>query len=117
MLRGGTADRAAIDPAALASFADNLAEPARARACVQVYRTFVTREQLAADPRPLRVHPPARPHPPGARRARPRDHRRLVAGYEAHADEMTTELVPDCGHFIADERPDLVVDRARALFA
>jgi DNA-binding SARP family transcriptional activator len=27
------------------------------------------------------------------------------------------ELVPDCGHFIADERPDLVAERARALFA
>ena len=29
---------------ALASFADNLAEPARSRACVSVYRTFVLRE-------------------------------------------------------------------------
>ena len=58
MLRGGTANGATFDPVALASFADNLAEPARARACVHVYRTFVLREQFGADPRPLRVDPP-----------------------------------------------------------
>ena len=37
----------------------------------------------------------------------------LLAGYERHADEMRVELVPGCGHFIADERPDLVAERAR----
>lgn len=41
----------------------------------------------------------------------------LLAGYEKYADDMEVELVPDCGHFIADERPDLVADRARAFFA
>jgi pimeloyl-ACP methyl ester carboxylesterase len=34
-----------------------------------------------------------------------------------HADDMEIELVPGCGHFIADERPDLVAERARAFFA
>jgi pimeloyl-ACP methyl ester carboxylesterase len=29
---------------------------------------------------------------------------------------MGVELVPDCGHFIADERPDLVASRALAFF-
>jgi pimeloyl-ACP methyl ester carboxylesterase len=38
----------------------------------------------------------------------------LLEGYERHADEMKVEMVPDCGHFIADECPDLVADRARA---
>ena len=41
----------------------------------------------------------------------------LLAGYERHADEMTVEEVPGCGHFIADERPDLVAERARDFFA
>ncbi len=36
----------------------------------------------------------------------------LIEGYESHADEMRVELVPGCGHFIADERPDLVGERA-----
>jgi pimeloyl-ACP methyl ester carboxylesterase len=30
---------------------------------------------------------------------------------------MRVELVPGCGHFIADERPDLVAERARELFS
>jgi pimeloyl-ACP methyl ester carboxylesterase len=40
----------------------------------------------------------------------------LLAGYQRHADDMRIELVPGCGHFIADERPDLVADRALSFF-
>ena len=36
----------------------------------------------------------------------------LLDGYQEHADDMRVELVPGCGHFIADERPDLVAERA-----
>ena len=36
-----------------------------------------------------------------------------VEGFEPYSDDMRLELVPGCGHFIADERPDLVLDRAR----
>jgi pimeloyl-ACP methyl ester carboxylesterase len=117
MLRGGTVDRTAIEAVALASFADNLAEPARARACVRVYRTFNTSEIL---PLIRGRYAASRLHVPthlvlGA--DDPVLTPRLVAGYESHADRMTTEFVPDCGHFIADERPQLVLDRARDLFA
>lgn len=35
----------------------------------------------------------------------------MLAGYQRHADDMQVELVPDCGHFIVDERSDLVVER------
>jgi pimeloyl-ACP methyl ester carboxylesterase len=41
----------------------------------------------------------------------------MLAGYQRHADDMRVELVPGCGHFIADERPDLVAERAREFFA
>jgi pimeloyl-ACP methyl ester carboxylesterase len=41
----------------------------------------------------------------------------MLAGYERHADEMELELVPGCGHFIADEMPDLIAARARDFFA
>ncbi len=37
-------------------------------------------------------------------------------GFEEHADEMTLELVPGVGHFIVDQRPDLVAERAREHF-
>ena len=34
----------------------------------------------------------------------------------AYADDMSVEEVPGCGHFIAEEKPELVIERARALF-
>lgn len=42
---------------------------------------------------------------------------KLLRGVERHADDLTVEMVPDSGHFIAEERPDLVAERARELFA
>ena len=43
-------------------------------------------------------------------------HPALLSGCERHADEIEVELIPGAGHFLADERPELVADRARALF-
>jgi pimeloyl-ACP methyl ester carboxylesterase len=40
-----------------------------------------------------------------------------LRGYERNAPRMEIERVPDATHFIVDERPELVLDRARALFA
>jgi pimeloyl-ACP methyl ester carboxylesterase len=42
---------------------------------------------------------------------------RLIDGHERHAPEMEVELVPDCGHFIVDEEPDLVARRALAFLS
>ena len=95
-------------------------QPRRARRgapAVQMYRVFNLREVLADHARPLlrqRLTVPTlllfgeddfalRP--------------RCSPATRSHADEMQVELVPGCGHFIADERPDLVADRARAFFA
>jgi len=117
VLRGASTIKDAFGPLELAAFADNLAEPARARAAVQMYRTFNLREAPAI----------ARGRYAGARlevptlmlfgaddaALRPR----LLGGYQRHAPAMRVELVPGCGHFIADERPDLVAARARELFA
>jgi pimeloyl-ACP methyl ester carboxylesterase len=112
-LRTGVTDHATWDRPTLETFTRNLAEPARAHACVQVYRTFTTRELL-----PIGL-------------GRYRDRRLTVptlllfgvddaamspeqlAGYEPHADDLEVELVPNCGHFIVDERPQLVAERAR----
>ena len=115
-LRRGTADPATFDDRTAAAFADNLAQPAHARACVRMYRTFLTHELL----------PLIRGRYLGTRLRVPTHlvlgtgdpvlTERRLAGYEQHADSMTAEIVADCGHFIADERPELVLDRARALF-
>jgi hypothetical protein len=37
-------------------------------------------------------------------------------GFEQNAPNMRLERVPDTGHFIVDEQPELVRDRAMELF-
>jgi pimeloyl-ACP methyl ester carboxylesterase len=39
-----------------------------------------------------------------------------LGGFQAHAEEMAIEVVERSGHFVAEERPDLVLARARELF-
>jgi pimeloyl-ACP methyl ester carboxylesterase len=40
----------------------------------------------------------------------------VVAGTEQHARDLTTEFVPGAGHFLPEERPDVVVARALEFF-
>lgn len=44
-------------------------------------------------------------------------HPDALADWEDHADDMRVELVPGTGHYIADERPELVLERALEFFA
>jgi pimeloyl-ACP methyl ester carboxylesterase len=117
VLVGASTVRDAWDEATLRSFADNLAEPDRARAAVQMYRVFNLREVrpvLAGRYARQRLTVPTRMlFGTDDAALRPE----LLAGYERHADEMSVELVPGCGHFIADERPELVAERAREFLA
>jgi len=116
-LRAGGADPRFWDERALSIFADNLAEPSRAKAAVQMYRVFNLRELV----------PVLRGRYAGKRLTVPTRmlfgtddaaiHTDLLDGYEDHADDMEIEFVAGCGHFIADQRPDLVAERARAFFA
>lgn len=41
----------------------------------------------------------------------------VLRGIERHCDDVSIELVPDSGHFIAEEKPELVAERAAELFA
>jgi pimeloyl-ACP methyl ester carboxylesterase len=117
IFRSGSTNRQAWDEVTMRIFADNLGEPQRARAGVQMYRVFQLRELgpiLRGRYADARLTVPTRMlFGTGDPILRPQ----LLAGYEHHADQMDVELVPDCGHFIADERPDLVAARARELFA
>jgi pimeloyl-ACP methyl ester carboxylesterase len=107
----GAARREAWTPEDLRAFAAVLAEPARAQASVQLYRTFLTRE-VARDRRgrlrvPTRIVVGSRdPAIPAV----------LLEGAEEDADDVTVEIVPDCGHFVPEEHPELVAERARDLF-
>jgi pimeloyl-ACP methyl ester carboxylesterase len=117
VLLSGSTNRGAWDETTLRAFADNLSQPDRARAAVQLYRTFQLRE----------AWPVVRGRYTGARLTVPTQllfgtgdavlRPDLLAGYEQHADRMEVELIEDCGHFIADEQPELVAARARRFFA
>jgi pimeloyl-ACP methyl ester carboxylesterase len=117
VLVGASTRREAWDEETLSAFAENLAEPTRARAAVQMYRVFNLREAL-----PImrgryahqRLEVPTRLlFGTDDTALRPE----VLAGYQRHAEDMEVELVPGCGHFIADERPDLVAERARKFLA
>ena len=117
VLVGGSVRREAWDDATVHAFSDTFTEPARARAGVQMYRTFNLREVPAlARGRYAQAHlsvPTKLLFGTGDFALRPE----ILTGYERHADAMEVELVEDCGHFIADEMPDLVAAKARAFFS
>ena len=111
---GGSSVEGAWDDETVHVFSDSFTRPDYARAGVQMYRVFNLRETMPIargrylDKR-LTV-PTLMLFGEDDFALRPE----LLAGYEHHADDMRVELVPGCGHFIADERPDLVADRAKA---
>jgi pimeloyl-ACP methyl ester carboxylesterase len=99
-------------------YADTLREPRRARAVSSLYRYY-----LRAVAEGLRGR--WRAHDldlPALLLFGQRDFLipwQLVTGsaHERHAPRMRVELVPDAGHFIVDEKPELVAGCARELFA
>ena len=112
VIMGGAVQRHAWTPDDLRNFTAVLAEPARARASVRLYRTFLARE-VARSPRgrlrvPTRIMVGSRdPAIPAV----------LLDGAQDDADDVSVEIVAECGHFVPEEHPELVAERARALFA
>lgn len=115
LLDGGTI-RPGITPADAALYARRFAEPERARATVAIYRHMPRLGYDIGVRRrydDLRLTAPARlilsaDDPAIAPRPAP--------GWERHADDLTVEVVEDCGHFTPEEAPELVVERALELF-
>ena len=105
-----------VSPEEWATFADQFREPERARASVQIYRSFLVREG------------------PAIFRGRYRDKRltvptrfllgegdpvikpQILEPARSYADDLEIEVVPGVGHFIADEAGDLVARRALSFF-
>ena len=116
-LQLGTHDRSVWTEQDLAAFAEPLREPARAAATVALYRTFVTREaraMLAGRYRSMRLTTPTLMLFGKRDRAISTS---ALEGFEPYADDMRVQLVPDAGHFIAEEKPALVVERALTFFS
>jgi pimeloyl-ACP methyl ester carboxylesterase len=116
VIASGWADKSHWDGDAARSFEDVLRRPAGARTSHLMYQAFL-RHEISA---PLkgafagkRLEMPARlligEHDPlGAA---------LAAGLERHGADASTEVVPGAGHFLPEERPELVAERALALLA
>ena len=117
VLAGGSVRREAWDEETLHAFSDTFTEPERARAAVQTYRVFNLREApKIAKGRYAKAHLKVPTRMLFGTGDAALNHK-LLAGYERHADAMQIEKVDGCGHFIADEMPALVAERARELFA
>jgi pimeloyl-ACP methyl ester carboxylesterase len=96
-------------------FASQFSEPARANAAVLTYRTFLTKElarnaRAAAEPLETPTLMLQGEHDPVVRPS-------MLGGYEEHAPHMTTEVLPGVGHWVPEQVPELVVERALQHFA
>ena len=113
MIRLGTYERDAIDPATRRQYAQLLRAPARANASVQMYRTFLLhelpnlgqyRQAYLTVPTRLLVGS-ADPVANGA----------FLEGWQEHAADMTVESLDRVGHFIPEESPARVLHAIRAV--
>lgn len=102
-----------VDPAAARVYAERFRDPVVARTATDTYRTFLLREMptAARNPEVRRSTVPIRALFGMADFA---VHHSLAASETANADDYTFEPV-DAGHFVVDERPDLVRARLIAL--
>ena len=101
----------------VAIYAERLKPPEQARATQLLYRGYLRVIAEVAVRRPLRGHAPAALRPGCCSASTTsRSPRRCCAATKRHADDMQVELIPDSGHFVPEEQPDLVAERALAFF-
>ena len=96
------------------TYGEVLQDPARARATVQLYRTFLLWESWRTGRySSARLSVPTRlvngAGDPVASRA-------LIDGWQSHADDMTVEILEGVGHFVPEEAPEVVAARVLTLF-
>lgn len=99
------------------AFTRPLQEPARARASQQLYRTFLLKEFApvgAGRYQKTRLTVPTKLLFGTDDFAIPKSFFRRPT--KEFADDFTIEFIPDTGHFIGEERPELVNDRALEFF-
>jgi pimeloyl-ACP methyl ester carboxylesterase len=105
-------------PDELAAFVDVLREPEHAHATSMYYRTFLRHELRPLVSGAMKERTLTTPtHLLWGRRDRILQGSHATGQHERYAPNMTIEWVDDTGHFLPEERPELVVQRARDLFA
>lgn len=120
LIRAGRLPRlmlgSAVDDATAATYLDVLRVRSRAEASSRVYRHFLARELPGLAAGQLDGARLAMPVKVLFGNRDPAQHPAQLAGLERHADAPDVEVV-DGGHFLVDEQPELVADRARSWFA
>ena len=117
LMRKGVVDKAAWEPGVMEEFIRSSAEPDRARAGEALHRWYALRDiagLVLGRFKKLRLTTPTVilagekdfVLPPSA-----------LSGGERYAADLRIEVVPECGHYVHEERPELVAERARELFA
>ena len=117
LLRRGFADRAAWDALAAEEFIRSSAEPDRARAGEALHRAYALRDiagLVLGRYKKLRLTTPTLILAGGKDFALPPS---VLSGGDRYADDLRVEVVPGAGHYLHEERPDLVAKAARELFS
>lgn len=117
MLRRSVDGSMAFSDEDLAVFLAPLREPARARAVSALYRRFIQPEAqriLRGKYAGTRLHTPTKVLI-GAQD--PNMRAELLHGYQRFCDEIDVEYVDGAGHFLADDRSDVVVRTAVEFFS
>ncbi|HEY2335457.1 MAG TPA: alpha/beta hydrolase [Solirubrobacterales bacterium] len=115
VIRRGSHPESQWSEAELDCYAQSFRSRDHARASSRVYRSFLTRELPRLKEGHYRSQRLSVPTRLLTGVADPVVRPQILAGYEPYADEMSVETVERCGHFIAEERPDVVIERAREL--
>jgi pimeloyl-ACP methyl ester carboxylesterase len=116
-IRGTAINKRAFSDEDLEVYIDTIATPGGANATTQLYRSLFLRDFLDVGPR--RRYDKQLLEVPTLLMFGVKDAAigiDMVTGLEHHGRDFRVELVPDCGHFIVDEKPDLVIERALELF-
>jgi len=116
MLLADRASENGVTHAEAEGYAARLRRPESARATQLLYRSYVRSFKAVIVERrfqDLRLSVPARfLFGTNDKAISPR----MLAGIENHCDDIELELVPGSGHFVAEEQPELVAQRAHELF-